>query len=223
MGTDLGFAKPIGNQRTYTMCGSREYYSPELVKGNGYSYGSDIWAAGVSIYDTLTAYKPFAKPRQQLKKPVRPYLDFPCLSDNAKRLLRGLLAYKEHERLGHPQQGGFVKLKAEPFFDDLDWNRLERCELEAPHMDSNFDANVYKDKKIKQARVVKYKPQTPDLFEDYYGIKYANNKEEVKWSNKLKRDSNLQMKPTFDKGDPTSSPKPVTSFPPEASRRNINV
>jgi len=222
--TDLGFAKPIGNQRTYTVCGSREYYSPELARGNGYSYGSDIWAAGVSIYDTLTAYKPFAKPRQQLKKTVRPYLDFPCLSDNAKRLLGGLLAYKERERLGHLQQGGFVKLKAEPFFDGLDWNRLERCELEAPYKDSNFDANVYKDKKIKQARVVKYKPQTPDLFEDYYGIKYANNQEELKWSNKLKRDSNLQIKPTsFDKGDPTSSPKPVTSFPPEASRRNNNV
>eukprot|EP00493_Phyllostaurus_siculus_P003136 UN03150 len=145
--TDLGFAKPIGNNITYTVCGSREYYSPELVRGNGYGYGNDIWAVGVAIYDTLTAFKPFAKPRQQLKKPVQPYLDFPCLSDNAKRLLRGLLTYKERKRLGHPQQGGFVKLKAEPFFDGLDWNRLERCELEAPSWNSNFDADVYKEKR----------------------------------------------------------------------------
>jgi len=211
--TDLGFSKPIGNQRTYTTCGSREYYSPELVKGGGYSYGVDIWAAGVALYDTLTAYKPFAKPRQQLKKPVQPYVDFDCLSDNARQLLKGMLAYKERKRLGHSDQGGFVALKAEPFFADLDWNRLERCEIEAPKWHSNFDTSQYKDGKVKQARVVKYRPQNPDPFEDYYGIQHKSNKEELVWSKNLKR-KNLKRESTFpidDKRDPTA--------PPKASRR----
>ena len=43
-----------------------------------------------------------------------------------------MLQYRERKRLGHPSQGGFVALKAEPFFDGLDWNRLERRELMVP-------------------------------------------------------------------------------------------
>ena len=42
-----------------TVVGTPLYMSPELLEENGYSYQSDIWAAGVLLYECLTYSHPF--------------------------------------------------------------------------------------------------------------------------------------------------------------------
>merc|ERR1719183_3111878 len=49
---DFGFAKVV-KHRTYTLCGTPEYFSPELVLGKGYGKGNDYWAVGILIYEIV--------------------------------------------------------------------------------------------------------------------------------------------------------------------------
>ena len=50
--TDFGFAKRIVD-KTYTLCGTPEYISPEVLLNQGHGKGSDWWALGVLTYEML--------------------------------------------------------------------------------------------------------------------------------------------------------------------------
>ena len=57
---DFGFAKRIpfykGNvlsQRSFTLCGTPEYLSPELVLSKGHNKSVDYWALGCLVYELL--------------------------------------------------------------------------------------------------------------------------------------------------------------------------
>ncbi len=72
---DFGFSKKVPYTKvdangevkvyakTYTLCGTPEYLSPELIFNLGHNHASDIWALGVIIYEMLMAVTPFAPKR----------------------------------------------------------------------------------------------------------------------------------------------------------------
>jgi serine/threonine protein kinase len=53
--TDFGWAvhAPKPNHIRYTMCGTPEYVSPEVVAGTGHDASVDMWALGILIYELL--------------------------------------------------------------------------------------------------------------------------------------------------------------------------
>lgn len=70
---DFGFAKKVPYAKkllvtgkiktftkTYTLCGTPEYLSPEMVFNLGHDHATDIWSAGVLIYEMLLSSTPFA-------------------------------------------------------------------------------------------------------------------------------------------------------------------
>ena len=58
---DFGIAKCLQNtwQKAMTMVGTPYYLSPEIVKGNPYSFKSDIWSLGVMLYEMMALKMPF--------------------------------------------------------------------------------------------------------------------------------------------------------------------
>jgi CRP-like cAMP-binding protein len=57
---DFGFAKIITG-KSYTLCGTPEYLSPELVTSKGHNKGVDYWALGVLIFEMLFLHSPFCR------------------------------------------------------------------------------------------------------------------------------------------------------------------
>ncbi len=55
---DFGFAKFV-TTRTYTLCGTCEYISPEVLLNSGHGKPADWWALGVFIYEMLAGIDPF--------------------------------------------------------------------------------------------------------------------------------------------------------------------
>jgi serine/threonine protein kinase len=49
----------IAFDRTYTICGTLEYMSPEMKNGKGYSFSTDIWQAGCILYELITLKRYF--------------------------------------------------------------------------------------------------------------------------------------------------------------------
>ena len=43
----------------YTLCGTPEYLSPEMVKGVGHASPVDMWALGIFMYELLVGRTPF--------------------------------------------------------------------------------------------------------------------------------------------------------------------
>jgi len=58
---DFGVSRVLSHtlSQARTMIGTPYYLSPEMIDGKGYSFPSDVWSAGVLIYECLTFSHPF--------------------------------------------------------------------------------------------------------------------------------------------------------------------
>lgn len=108
---DFRFAKTV-HTRTFTLCGTVEYMSPEQVLGKGHNRAQDYWALGVLIYELLCGVTPFADQEtnsesQVCKFIVTKKLEFPrtLLDPVAKDLIARLLRRNPSARLGYRNGG----------------------------------------------------------------------------------------------------------------------
>ena len=56
---DLGKAKRIQKERTYTICGTTHAMPPEVYHKKGYSYEFDFYSFGVLVYELIAGTSPF--------------------------------------------------------------------------------------------------------------------------------------------------------------------
>ena len=64
---DLGLGRHFGpeTQEAFSKVGTPYYVSPEVVRGTGYSWKSDVWSLGALLYELATLRCPFELPEDQ--------------------------------------------------------------------------------------------------------------------------------------------------------------
>ena len=147
---DFGMAKMLEtpNQLAHTVCGTPEYYAPELINEQGYDKTVDWWACGILIYEMLTGLTPFfAQMRNRLYHNIRNASVCwpnrrPC-SEEMKDLVQQLLNRDPSTRLGQGENG-YMDILNHAWFADLDLGALEAMTLPPPFLTSegaNADPN----------------------------------------------------------------------------------
>ncbi|KYQ91663.1 protein kinase 2 [Tieghemostelium lacteum] len=130
--TDFGLSKKIETtDGTFTFCGTPEYLAPEVLNGHGHGCAVDWWSLGTLLYEMLTGLPPFYSQNVSMmyQKILNGELKIPSyISADAKSLLEGLLTREVDKRLG--SRGGGAEVKSHPWFKTIDWEKLDRKEVE---------------------------------------------------------------------------------------------
>ena len=149
--SDFGLSKRLGDngtnesestdisvlvrQKTYSVCGTPEYMSPEILNEHGHDTNSDWWALGILIYEMAAGHPPFKsqnkhKVANDIKFEELPMKDY--FSKEISSLILGLTHKKQEKRLGSVSRGGISTIKNHKFFKHIVWNQLLNLEVKPP-------------------------------------------------------------------------------------------
>jgi len=131
---DMGLAKFVIG-KTYTTCGTPDYFAPELITCSGQTNAIDWWALGILVFELMAGYTPF-----EASDPVRIYsrimkglerVSFPsaCMGDVGPFIM-SLCRTEPSERL--PMcKGGVNNIKDHNWYKSVqfDWKGLEKLEF----------------------------------------------------------------------------------------------
>ncbi|KAI6224816.1 hypothetical protein M3Y95_00792400 [Aphelenchoides besseyi] len=158
---DFGMCKTESNRENgmaSTFCGTPDYISPEIIKGQLYNEAVDFWSFGVLMYEMLIGQSPFhGDGEDELFDAIlneRPY--FPkSLGKEAAKCLSALFDRNPNTRLGMPDcPDGPIRTHA--FFRGVDWKKFEARQIPPPYRPtvkaandtSNFDDDFTQERAV---------------------------------------------------------------------------
>ncbi|KAI9011957.1 kinase-like domain-containing protein [Phycomyces nitens] len=153
--TDFGLSKQFttasdgDDYRTRTFCGTAEYLSPELLRGEDYAFAVDFWSLGTILFEMLTGVTPFwadtytVMYNRIMEDPLEFPEDFEPVTAN---FIIGLLERNPADRLGAGPEGP-ITIRSHPYFDSLCWSDVFYKRTRPPYVPlvrsetdfSNFD------------------------------------------------------------------------------------
>jgi cGMP-dependent protein kinase len=146
---DFSFAKFIKpGSKSYTVCGTPQYMSPEQLNQSGHSLAVDWWALGVLIFEMVNFNPPFFHEDEcSMYRSIKDVC-FHFLPRNSLELrfvVNGLLRKTPETRLGMGKSGCYG-LKKTKWFKNLDWSLLQDQKAPAPYIplvDDNRDVRQF--------------------------------------------------------------------------------
>ncbi|CAD7940719.1 unnamed protein product [Amoebophrya sp. A25] len=137
--TDMGLAKILTTGKTYTTCGTPDYFAPEVIQQTGMNRAVDWWTLGILIHELLSGHAPFdAKdPMETYQKIVRGInsvsFSYRDRDPEGMDLVKNLLKHCPSERLPM-RSGGTQNLKNHNWYKNFDFDGLVKHESKPPYI-----------------------------------------------------------------------------------------
>jgi serine/threonine protein kinase len=134
--TDFGVSKvaPQEDVKFTSVVGTREYFSPEMIKREGYGKPYDFYCLGCVLYIMLTGTLPYFQgnwSEMYQKRLNGAILQFPKgVPREAMDLCSKLLDRDPKTRIG--SNGGAEEIRQHPWLADMDWEKLYSKEITPP-------------------------------------------------------------------------------------------
>jgi cGMP-dependent protein kinase len=134
--TDMGLAKVVAG-KTFTTCGTPDYFAPELIASKGHTNAVDWWTLGILTFELLSGHPPFesATPMQIYQKVNKGItkVQFPkACKGEAESFIKGLCHKDPPERIPM-KKGGVENIKINPWYKGFDWAAMKEGTMEVPY------------------------------------------------------------------------------------------